>query len=141
VYPKTNIALMAVVMALIIGGFLLYLRPLGLPSTTSSTVPFPSAIPSTTLIQFASVQNCTYTVTSNFRSDIYGGGQFYEEGTTTTTRSYVTTVGSGMTTGAIVTSTTSPTSVESIDNRNGVATVYVFTYLNEPYTVSCTYVK
>jgi hypothetical protein len=60
------------------------------------------------------------------------------------TTSYTTSASTYITTGAVIITTTSLAYTESATFRNGpnaTATLVPGSYLGEPYTVSCTYVK
>jgi hypothetical protein len=133
------IAAVIIVAALVIGGLLLYTRP-------SSVSPVPSSIPSTPITtQFASIENCTYVITSTTQVNEGLIGRIYSS---TITASYVTTASTNMTTGAVVTTTTSlswtTTAVAynpTIANGTNTAVLVGNPYIGEPYTVSCTYAK
>ena len=112
------------VLVIVVGSILLYSRP--------ST-------------KLASVENCTYVITST--SDINDGPVFHVT-TSTITTSYMITASTNMTTGAVVASTTTVPYTTMVVTQtptvaNGTTTISRIgnPYVGEPYTVTCIYVK
>jgi hypothetical protein len=128
-----------IVAALVIGGLWLYLRPSN-PSYTTYT---PTSAQTTT--RLASVENCTFAITTPFSRPLYGGaGGFRETGTTRINASYVITASTEMSTGALITSVIStPMRVSTFTTTTSTndSTTEVTQWLGMPYTASCTYVK